>query len=315
MPSASVATFNGGSSKSLFMQIEGVIPPTVTPYDTDGDIDEDRIADLFDFLIDEGGVHGLWFLGSSGDGGLLTLEETKQSIDVAVDHVDGRVPLIAGVGASSTRETLEVAQHAEDAGATAIHVIPPPDFGPLTEAGLLRHFQKINDGVDVPIFIYHIPQRSGFDLSIDLLIDLLQLSNVVGMKDSSKNIEWGYRALERIHGEDIEATYLVGTNRLIYPYLHLGVDGAVSSVANVAPRSFVKLFEEFRNGNFDEAKNIQDELFQLADVIKPGSSVARVRAALKLRGIDCGPMRSPSQDVDDDERHIIEQTVEEFDFV
>lgn len=297
------------------MQIEGIIPPTVTPYDTDGEIDEGQLAELFDFLIEEGGVHGLWFRGSAGDGGLLTLEETKQSIDMAVDHVDGRVPLIAGVGASSTRETLEAAQYAADAGADGIHVIPPPDCASLTEAGLLSHFQKINEAVAVPIFIYHIPQRSGFELSIDLLTEILQLSNVVGIKDSSKEVEWGYRALERIRAEDIDVTYLVGTNRLIYTYLDLGVDGAVPSVANVAPESFAKLFEKFSNGDRDEAKQIQDELFQFAEVIKPGPCVARVRAALKLRGINCGSMRSPSQDVDDDEMHQIKQTVEQFDFV
>jgi len=273
------------------MKFEGIFPPAITPFTKDDEVDEEKLAEYLDFLIKHR-VHGLFMLGTNGEGPLLTFEEKKRVIKIAVEHINGKIPIIAGTGCVSTKETIELSKYAEKVGADAVHVVTPYYY-PVSQQGLIRHYTKIAESVELPIVIYYIPDRTGVKIDVSTLAKLAEIDSIIGIKDSSKDVGWFYNAVMNVREKRPDFLFFGGSDALIYTHLTLGANGAVSAVANVFPEIVVKLYKEFKAGNYKKAKELQDKVLRIRQALKKGPYMAGVKGALKLKGMDFGELRSP----------------------
>jgi len=292
------------------MKFEGIFPPAITPFTKDDEVNEEKLTEYLDFLI-KGKVHGLFLLGTNGEGPLLTFEEKKKVIKTVVDHVNGRIPVIAGTGCISTKETVEISKYAEKVGADAVHVVTPYYF-PVSQQGLIKHYSKIAESVELPILIYYIPDRTGVKIDVSTLAKLAEIDNIIGIKDSSKDVGWFYNTVMNVREERLDFLFFGGSDALIFTHLTLGANGVVSAVANVFPDIVVKLYEEFKVGNYKKAKELQDKVLRIRQVLKKGPYMAGVKGALKLRGMDFGELRSPLQSLSEEGLKRLEEDLKKI---
>ncbi len=269
----------------------GVFPPAIVPFKENEEIDEEKFQEYLDFLV-KNKVHGIFLLGTNGESPLLTMEEKKKIIQIATEYVGNRVPIIAGTGCPGTKETIELSKFAEKCSVDAIHVVTPYYY-PLSPTGILKHYAKISEAVSLPIIIYYIPDRTGNKLDMKTLSKLATIENIIGIKDSSKSVEWFYEAVNTIREIKEDFVFFGGSDALLFVHLMLGAKGVVSAVANAFPEIVVEFYEEFRKGNYAKAKEIQDKILKIRRALKMGPYLAGVKAALKIQGYDFGNPRSP----------------------
>ncbi|WP_332899667.1 dihydrodipicolinate synthase family protein [Haladaptatus sp. CMSO5] len=285
------------------LDLHGVVPPTVTAFHEDESLDLETTAAHARFVVDRG-VHGVFPLGTNGEFPLLTSEEREEVLEAVVAEVGGEVPVIAGVGAPSTRETIRNAATAQDIGVDGLVVVTPFYF-PLDHESAVTHYTRVAEAVDLPVYIYHIPSRTGNALSLDTLSDLAAIDNVVGLKDSSKDVPWLSQAVDA----QPDLTFLVGSDSLLFSGLSVGCRGMVSAVANVYPELVVDLYDAFEAGDRDRAKDLQSTVFRVRGALKEGPYMAGVKSALELRDFDAGPLRSPLRRMDADQQATLENTL------
>ena len=289
-----MATHGPGSSDPL--SLRGVVPPIVTAFEADETVDHETTAAHARFVV-EGGVHGVFPLGTNGEFALLTPEERRGVVETVVEEVEGDVPVIAGVGAPSTHETIDHARHAEGVGVDGIVVITPYYY-PLDHVGTVEHYRRVADAVSIPIYVYHIPGRTGNALSGETLATLAEIDGVAGCKDSSKDVPWLVGAIDA----HPELTFLSGSDSLLFAGFEIGCSGAVSAVANAFPELVVELFEAYDDGDERRASELQSQVLSVREGFKAGGSyMAGVKSALRLRGFDAGPLRTPLRLMNDEE--------------
>lgn len=268
---------------------KGSIPALVTPFTTGGDVDEKAFAAHVEWVIEEGSS-GLVPVGTTGESPTLSHDEHKRVVELCVEVAAKRVPVIAGAGSNNTTEAIELAQHAEQAGADAILVVTPY-YNKPTQKGLFAHFSAIAEAVSLPIIIYNIPGRSVIDMTPETMGKLAKAhKNIAGVKDATGKIE---RVSEQritcgpdfiqLSGEDATA---LGFNA------HGGV-GCISVTANVAPRLCAEFQSATLAGDYKKALEYQDRLMPLhkAIFLEPGLCGAKY-GLNKLRGIN-RKVRSP----------------------
>ncbi|MBW9087704.1 4-hydroxy-tetrahydrodipicolinate synthase [Rhizobium wenxiniae] len=268
---------------------KGSIPALVTPFTAGGAVDEKAFADHVDWVISEGSS-GLVPVGTTGESPTLSHDEHKRVVELCVEVANKRVPVIAGAGSNNTTEAIELAQHAEQAGADALLVVTPY-YNKPTQKGLFAHFSAIADAVSLPIFIYNIPGRSVIDMTPETMGKLAKAhKNIVGVKDATGKIE---RVSEQritcgpdfiqLSGEDATA---LGFNA------HGGI-GCISVTANVAPRLCAEFQAATLAGDYKKALEFQDRLMPLhkAIFLEPGLCGAKYGLS-RLRGMD-RTVRSP----------------------
>ncbi|MFP8888446.1 dihydrodipicolinate synthase family protein [Natrialbaceae archaeon A-CW2] len=287
------------------LSIHGVVPPTVTAFHEDESVDYEQTAAHARFVVD-GGAHGVFPLGTNGEFPLLTPDEKQGVVEAVVDEIDGDVPVIAGVGAPSTRETVAHAEHAEAAGADGI-VVVTPYYYPLDHEAYLEHYERVAAATDLPIYIYHIPSKTGNAIPRSTLAALAEIDSIVGLKDSSKDVPWLAQSIDA-HSE---LTFLAGSDSLLFTGLEIGCSGMVSAVANVFPELVVELYEAYDEGDEARARELQSEVYDVRDALKTGGAyMSGVKTALKLRDFDAGPLRSPLRLKDDESTAELEAELE-----
>ena len=284
------------------LDLHGVVPPTVTAFDDDGDVDLEATAAHARFVV-ERGCHGVFPLGTNGEFALLTDDERRAVVEAVVDGVSG-VPVIAGVGATSTRTTVAHAEHAAATGADGV-VVVTPYYYPLDEEAAVRHYEAVAEAVDVPVYVYHIPSKTGNELSLDTLSRLATIDGVAGVKDSSKDVPWLAQAVDA----HPELTFLSGSDSLLFPGLEVGCTGMVSAVANAFPELVVDLYEAFDEGDEELARDLQGTVFTVRDALKRGPYMAGVKTALSLRDLDfdVGDLRAPLRTMEAADRAALER--------
>ena len=288
------------------LDLHGVVPPIVTAFHDDETVDFERTAEHARFVVDRG-VDGVFPLGTNGEFPLLTGGERQRVVEAVVDEVGGEVPVIAGVGAPSTRQTVAHAEHAEETGVDGV-VVVTPYYYPLDDEATVAHYERVAAAVDLPVYVYHIPSKTGNSLSLDVLDDLSAIDNLAGVKDSSKDVPWLGQAIDA----HPELTFLAGSDSLLVPGLDLGCTGMVSAVANAFPELVVDLYEAYDEGNVEHARNLQSTVYDVRMALKQGPYMAGVKTALQLRGFDAGPLRSPLRTMDDDQREALEVRLDEL---
>ena len=250
----------------------------VTPF-KNGAVDEDAFRKLVDWQI-ENGTHGLVPVGTTGESPTLSHDEHRKVVEICISEARGRVPVIAGAGSNNTREAVELARHAEKAGAAGALVVTPYYNKPNQE-GLFQHFKAIDAAIGIPIVIYNIPPRSVIDMSVDTMARCFELKNVCGVKDATGNV--GRISMQRqamgpdflqFSGDDITALSCMAA----------GAHGCISVVSNIAPRLCADLQNAALSGNYAEALKIQDRLvpLHLATFLEAG--VTGAKAGLSMLG-------------------------------
>ncbi|WP_336002155.1 dihydrodipicolinate synthase family protein [Halorientalis halophila] len=282
------------------LSLHGVVPPTVTAFDDEA-VDPEASAAHARFVV-EGGCHGVFPLGTNGEFVLLTTEERRRVVEAVVDEIDS-VPVLPGVGAPSTRESVANAEHAAEAGADGVIAVTPYYY-PLDDAAAVDHYRRIADAVDVPVYVYHIPPRTGNALSLSALGEIAEIEGVAGLKDSSKDVPWLAQAIDR----HPELSFLAGSDSLLFPGLEIGCSGLVSAVANVFPELVVDLYEAYQAGEEDRAQELQSTVYDVRDAMGRGSYMAGVKTALSLRDLDfdVGGLRRPLRRMDERDRQALE---------
>ncbi|MFB1062828.1 dihydrodipicolinate synthase family protein [Natrinema sp. H-ect4] len=290
------------------LSLRGVVPPTVTAFREDESVDYETTAAHARFVVDRG-VHGVFPLGTNGEFPLLSGPERDRIVEAVVDEVGDDVPVIAGVGAPSTYRTVAHAEHAESVGADGI-VVVTPYYYPLDHDGALEHYRRVAEAVDVPVYIYHIPSKTGNELSLETLADLAEIDTLAGVKDSSKDVPWLAQAID----SHPDLTFLAGSDSLIFTGLEIGCSGLVSAVANVFPELVVDCYEAYDAGNEGRARELQSEIFRVRDAFKTGGAyMSGVKTALRMRDFDAGPLRSPLRLKDDDSAREMRSRLEKID--
>jgi 4-hydroxy-tetrahydrodipicolinate synthase len=274
-------------------KFSGSMPALVTPF-KDGKIDEQAFRGLIDWQISSGSS-GLVPVGTTGESPTLSHEEHRRAVDICVDEARGRVPVIAGAGSNNTDEAIDLARHAEKAGADAVLVVTPYYNKPNQE-GLYRHFKAVNDAIGLPIIIYNIPPRSVVDMSVETMKRAFELTNVVGVKDATGNV-----ARISLQRQAMGAGFiqLSGEDMTALACMAAGAHGCISVTANVAPSLCTELMEATFKGEYDHALRVQDRLTALhaAIFIEPG--VCGAKYALSVLGRARNEMRLPLVPVDE----------------
>jgi 4-hydroxy-tetrahydrodipicolinate synthase len=270
------------------MKIQGSIPAILTPMNDDGSLDLAGFRRLLDWHISEGS-DGVVVVGTTGESPTVNVDEHCQLIETAVQHVAKRIPVIAGTGANSTREAIELARFAKKAGADA-HLSVVPYYNKPTQEGLYQHFKAIATAVDLPLILYNVPGRTVADLSNDTALRLAELPNVIGIKDATGNIERGTDLLKRAPaGFDVwsgdDATAMVLTL--------LGAKGTISVTANVAPRLMHEMYAAALAGDLPRARELNFRLLGLHRHLFVEANPIPAKWAVQQLGLINGAARLP----------------------
>jgi 4-hydroxy-tetrahydrodipicolinate synthase len=218
----------------------------------------------------------------------MTIEERKQVIKAVVDEVNGRVPVIAGTGASGTDQALEMTRYAKDVGADAVLIVTPFYLKPA-DRGIYEHYDTIASKVDMPIILYNIPQCTGLPLPWQMVEDLAQIPNIVGLKDSSGQLSFILAVLEKVRDK---INVLCGHDEVVVAALAAGCSGAILASANVMPDIWVQVYNHIKNGELQKARELQYKVQKIARIIA-GSGAVGAKEALNMMKIKVGPVRKP----------------------
>jgi len=267
---------------------EGILPALVTPFTEDGkQVNEEALRNLIDRCINLG-VSGVVPCGTTGEFVNLSAEEKKRVIDVTIDEVNGRVRVVAGTGASGTDQALEMTRYAKDAGADAALIVTPFYLKP-TDRGIYEHFDTIASRVDLPIILYNIPQCTGLPLPWQMVEDLAQIPNIVGVKDSSGQLGFMLAVLEKVRDK---INVLCGHDEIVVGALAAGCSGAILASANFIPDIWVGVYNAVKKGDLKTAQEQQYGVQKIARIIAKSGPVG-TKEALNMLGLKVGPVRLP----------------------
>lgn len=266
----------------------GIIPAMVTPLTADDAINERALRRLANHLID-GGCHALFAIGSQGEFWAFSAEEKQRVWEIVVAEARGRVPVYAGTAAVTTREAIALTRLAEKAGADAVSVLTPYFISP-NDNELFDHYKAIAESTTLPVLLYSNPARTGVRLSTSLVARLAEVPNIVGIKDSTGDLEL---AAEYIRTAPEKFSVLMGRDTLIYAGLLYGAKGAIAATANVKPRLVADIYDKFLAGDLEGARRAQRALAPLRLAFSWGTFPVVIKEALDLMGMEGGPSRAP----------------------
>jgi len=277
----------------------GSFTALVTPF-ANGALDEKAFRALVEWQIAEG-TNGLVPVGTTGESPTLSHDEHKQVVEWCIDQARRRVPVIAGTGSNSTREAIELSQHAERAGAAAVLVVTPY-YNKPTQEGLYQHYKAINDAIGIPIIIYNIPSRSVIDMSVETMQRLFELKNIAGVKDATANMA-RVSAQRAAMGPDFNQ--LSGEDATALGFMAHGGHGCISVTSNVAPRLCAEFQAACLRGDFAAALALQDKLMPLHTALFVETNPAPVKHALSLLGKCADAVRLPLAPLSDKSKAVV----------
>lgn len=285
------------------MQLRGTIPPMATPIHSEsGEIDHETLESYTEFLTD-GGVHGLFPCGSTGEFTSLTAQQRRSVIDTVVRSAD--VPVLAGCGDTSIGDVSEHVDAARDAGADAA-VVVTPYYLDVPQDGLQAYFEQIADRADLPVILYNIPSLTGHPISLDVATALAEHDNVIGLKDTSGDMSYHYKLIQRTPGDfDV----LQGLTSLAVASLDIGSDGLVAGPANVFPEALVETYDAHCDGNRERAGELMRSVVApLTSTFDGIPTASAIKYLLEVRGFDVGPPLLPLPRLSDNEREALDRS-------
>ena len=254
----------------------------------DGKIDERGYQDFVDWQIGQG-THGVLAMGTTGESPTLSHDEDMRVVRLAVEAAEGRVPVLAGTGSNSTEECIMLTRHAREAGADAALIVTGY-YNKPTQEGLYRHFEAVNDAVDIPVIVYNIPGRTGVDILPGTMQRIASLPNVIGCKESTAAAD---RASKQRWLCGKEFIQMSGEDAAVIGLLGMGGHGCISVTANVAPALCAEMHNAWQSGDHEHAREIQDRLMLLHEALFSETSPGPVKYAVSLLGWGDGSVRLP----------------------
>ena len=285
---------------------KGSIPAVITPFDGDK-VDYNLLTKVLTYLIDNGS-HGLVPCGTTGESPTLSHDEHKKIIEETIRVADKRVPVIAGTGSNNTLEALEYTTHAENSGADAALIVTPY-YNKPTQFGLYEHFKMIAEKTNIPIIIYNIPGRSVVDMTIDTMIELSKINNIIGVKDATNDL---FRPLITRKKMQNQFCYLSGEDGTALAYLAQGGHGCISVTANVAPKLCSEMHSAWQETNISKAQEINLKLSSLHNALFIESSPGPVKYAASLLGLCKSNTRLPLTEIKDDTKKLVKDCRQEL---
>lgn len=274
--------------------ITGSIVAIVTPMHEDGSLDLTSLRNLVDFHVREG-TDAIVIVGTTGESPTVNVDEHCELIRVTVDHAAGRIPVIAGTGANSTAEAIELTEFAKKAGADmALSVVPY--YNKPTQEGLYRHFKAIAEAVELPILLYNVPGRTVADMANDTILRLAEVPGIVGVKDATGNID---RACDLIARAPKDFALYTGDDMTAVATISLGFHGDISVTANVAPRMMHEMCEAARLGNIAQARELHFKLLALHRDLFCEANPIPVKWAVHRLGLSPNGIRLPLTELSD----------------
>lgn len=274
------------------MKIKGIITAMVTPLSEDG-INEAATRKLVNKLINDG-VHGLFVLGTNGEFYALSEAEKLALVKIVVDEAAGRVPVFAGSGGISTEEVIKVTNQFAELGVDAVSVITPYLIK-LSDEELIQHYQTIALNTNLPMILYNIPANTQLSINESVFKELIQLPQIIGIKDSSGNLENIQMYLETNDREDF--SILIGSDSLILPALQMGVDGAVAATSNVLTKTDLGIYQAFLENKMERAQVLQESINDFRGILKLATVPSVLKHSLELIGFPVGAPKKPVRKV------------------
>jgi 4-hydroxy-2-oxoglutarate aldolase len=288
------------------LNLHGILPPVPTPFDTEGNLDLEGLARNVS-LYNDTGLRGYVALGSNGEAVHLTREESDQVIKTIKTSASPGRPVIAGVNEFTSRAAIEAVKRAAGLGADAGLVITPYYYkGAMTQEALHRHYTETADKAVLPILVYNVPQNTGVVIDAATIASLSSHQNIVGVKDSAGNMA-AIAETVRLSSEGFSV--MVGNGGIVYPSLMMGAAGAVLAVACAFPDTCVALYNAVKSGDHAKARDLQNRLAPVAQVVTAGFGVAGLKAAMEMNGFVGGATRSPLIPVTEAQREKIKATL------
>ena len=272
---------------------QGSIVALVTPMNSDGSIDIGNFRNLLDFHI-ENKTDGVVVLGTTGECPTIDFDEHTFLIKEAVSHINGKIPVIAGTGANSTKEAVFLTQSAKEAGADACLLVTPY-YNKPNQKGLFEHYKAINDAVDVPQILYNVPSRTSCDLENETVISLSQLSNIIGIKDATGELGRIDFLKEKIKNDFI---FISGDDLSFLEYIGRGGHGVISVTANVKPDLMYNICHSILNGDIEKSKAMNQQLDKLHKAMFVESNPIPVKWLLSYLGLINQGIRLPLVELD-----------------
>ncbi|WP_339170275.1 4-hydroxy-tetrahydrodipicolinate synthase [Anoxybacillus sp. FSL W8-1294] len=288
------------------VQFGQIATAMVTPFDNKGNIDFAKTTQLVNYLI-ENGTDSLVVAGTTGESPTLTTEEKLALFRHVVDVVDGRVPVIAGTGSNNTRASIELTKKAEQIGVDAVMIVAPYYNKPNQE-GIYQHYKAIAESTSLPVMVYNIPGRAVVNISVETIVRLSEIPNIVAVKDASGNLD----AMTEIIAKTRDDFMLYsGDDGLTLPVLAIGGKGVVSVASHIIGNEMKEMIEAFMSGDNKKAATIHQKLLPIMKALFAAPSPVPVKTALQLKGLDVGSVRLPLVPLTEQERlqlmHVLQR--------
>lgn len=277
----------------------GAMTAMVTPF-REGRLDENRLREQIEYQI-KGGIDALVPVGTTGESPTVDFKEHARVIELTVEFVRGRVPVIAGVGGNATSEAIELHTIAKRAGATA-GLSVNPYYNKPSQEGLYHHFMTLADRVDLPIVLYNIPGRTGITMSAQTVARLNEHKNIVAIKEATGLLDMASEIMSLC-----DITVLSGDDSLTLPLMSIGGKGVISVASNIVPSEIKAMTQAALQGDFKKAATIHHRLFPFTRSLFLDGNPAGIKYAMKLAGLDTGELRLPLWEAGEATRKTIEQ--------
>lgn len=292
------------------VEIKGIIPPIITPMNDDESINVAELRAQVNRQI-EGGVHAIFCFGTNGEGYILNGKEKELVLRTVIEETNGRVPVYAGTGCISTKETIEQSKMAQALGADVLSIITP-SFAAASQNELYEHYKAVAEAVDMPIVLYNIPARTGNALAPATVARLAQIDNIVGAKDSSGNFANILAYIDAGNSKK-NGTFstLSGNDQLIIWNLLAGGTGGIAGCANVYPHTMASIYNLFMEGKIEEAKAANASIASFRACFKYGNPNTIVKTAVAMLGYNVGKCRAPFNQVPEEGVKALEKVLAE----
>lgn len=285
--------------------IHGAIVALLTPMTETEELNEAGLRALVRHVMN-GGVHGLYVNGTTGEFYSFDLGQKKRSLEIVMEENAGKLPVIAGAAAITTRMVIKEVKMAESMGADAVTVLTPMFVGPSQEE-LYLHYKEIAEATGLPILAYNNPSKTAISLAPDTVRRLSAIENIIGVKDSSGDMNLVGEFIRRTPRDRFKV--FMGRDNLILAALTYGASGAVAATANIAPSTVAEIYEAFKAGDTKRALDAQNRLTQLRSVFALGTFPGVVKEALNLIGIDAGPSAKPLRGLSEEKRNQLKDVL------
>lgn len=287
---------------------KGAAVAIITPFQENGEINYPKLAEILDDQI-ANHTDAIVICGTTGESSTLTHEEHLEAIRFTIEHVAGRVPVIAGTGSNCTETAIYLSTEAEKYGADALLIVTPY-YNKATQKGLIAHYTAIAESVNLPIIMYNVPSRTGCNILPETAAHLVKnVKNIVGVKEASGNISQVAKLMRLTDGQ-IEL--YSGNDDQVVPILSLGGLGVISVLSNVAPRQTHDMVMKFLEGDVAGSREIQLKALPLVDALFCEVNPIPVKAAMNMLGWEAGPLRMPLTEMEPEHKEKLKKAMIDF---